>query len=270
MDWSKIKTIFIITFLILDFFLAFQFIQKKNNSRLEIMTETTIEEQLEAEKITYVELPKEPAREAYITGRSKEFKEEELRFLRNQVPVLKDVNTIFSKLKEPLLIPKSDKGYFFEEFLKSYVLEGPKYKYWKTDQKAKKIYFFQQYKTKSIFYNKYAALVLDINDKNEIISYTQTMLTDVSEMGGDNKKQDIITAAQALETLYLKNELKPESRVTKAEIGYYTIVIPSSGVQVIAPTWHFIVDGEEDLFVNAMEGQIIKIGKDNMQWSEVK
>lgn len=263
MDWSKIKNIFIITFLILDLFLVFQTIQKRNSNQLEPMAVTPLEDRLAEDKITYVDLPKEPTREAYITGKSKLFKEEEIHSLKNQTASLENSNTITSKLKDPLLIPKSDKGYFFEEFLRTYIFEGSKYKYWKTDEKEKKIYFFQQYKNKNIFLNDYAMLIANFNDKNEITSYTQTMLTAVSEMGGRNKEQDIVTSVKALETLYLKNEIKPGSRITKVEMGYYAIVIPSSGAQVIAPTWHFVVNGKDDYYVNAIEGQFIKIGKDN-------
>jgi regulatory protein YycI of two-component signal transduction system YycFG len=271
LDWNKIKTIFIITFLILDIFLFFQFIQKRNNSQLEIMVEENIEEQLAANKITHVDLPKEPAQAAYITGKSREFHEEETRSLKGQTVVLLDSKTIHSSLKDPIAIPKTDKGYFFEEFLRDSVLDGTKYKYWKLDEKEKKIYFFQQFKGKNIFHNQYAAIVADINEKNEIVSYTQTMLTDVKEMGGESKAQEIITATKALKTLYLKGEIESGSRVTKVELGYYTVVIPSSsGFQVIAPTWHFVLNGKDDYFVNAIEGQIIRMGKDNTQWSEVK
>lgn len=235
------------------------------------MAVTSLDDRLEADKITYTNLPKEPTKESYITGKSREFKEEELRTLKNQYASLSDSNTIISKFKDPIVLPKNDKGYYFDEFLRTYVIDGAKYKYWNTDEKEKKIYFFQQYQTKNIFYNKNAALVVDLNDKNEIVSYTQTMLSDVTDMGGPNTQEDIITSAKALETLYLKNQIAAGSKITKVEIGYYTVVIPSSlGVQVIAPTWHFVVNNESDYFVNAIEGQVIKNGKDGTQWSEVK
>ncbi|MFD3450539.1 two-component system regulatory protein YycI [Microbacteriaceae bacterium 4G12] len=261
MDWSKIKTIFIVTFLILDLFLVYQYTQKRNSNQLELMSETKVEDQLAEDKITYVDLPKDPLKEAYITGKSKEFKEEDIKGLNKQTATLQDSKTITSKLKEAVHVPKNDKGYFFEEFLRTYILEGQKYKYWKTDDKEKKIYFFQQYKGKNVFYNQNASLVLDINENSDIVSYTQTMLTDVSEMGGS---QDIITSLKALEALYLKNEIKQGSRVTKVELGYYNYTVlntSAAGIQVIAPTWHFVVNGKDDYFVNAIEGQLIKIDK---------
>jgi regulatory protein YycI of two-component signal transduction system YycFG len=229
------------------------------------MIETTVEDQLAADDIKYVDLPKEPKKEAYITGKNKEFTKSELVTLKNQDVSLINPTTIESQLKNPIEIPNSDKISFFEEFLRLYVLGGSKYKYWKTDEKTKSVYFFQQYNGKNIFVNP---LIVKLNDKNEIVSYRQTMLVDVEKMGGKNEKQEIITAIKALGTLYLKNEVKPGSQVTKAELGYYTVVPLSSGAQVIAPTWHFEVNNKEDYFVNAVEGQIIKV--ENIQWSEVK
>nr|WP_279665626.1 two-component system regulatory protein YycI [Ectobacillus ponti] len=241
-----------------------QFLQKRNDSQVELMTETSVEEQLEADKITYVDLPKEQIKETYISGKSRVFKEADLKGLRDQTASLSNTNTmLYAKLKEPISVPKSDRGYFFEEFLRTYVLDGPKYKYWRIEQKEGKIYFFQQYKGKNIFHNEYAQIQMNLNDHDEIVSYTQTMLTDITELGGKDKAQNIITAIKALEALYLKNNLKSGDRVTKVELGYYTVVPYSAGIQVIAPTWHFVVNGKDDYFINAVEGQIIKMDKDN-------
>ena len=65
MDWSKTKTIFIITFLILDCFLGYQFMEKRNSSQLDVLLEATIEDQLKANGITYVQLPKEITKAVY-------------------------------------------------------------------------------------------------------------------------------------------------------------------------------------------------------------
>jgi regulatory protein YycI of two-component signal transduction system YycFG len=44
MDWSKIKTIFILTFLILDVYLLFQFMKIRDANKLEVITEASFEE----------------------------------------------------------------------------------------------------------------------------------------------------------------------------------------------------------------------------------
>ena len=59
MDWDRIKTIFIVTFFVLDF-LIFQFIQKQDSNQLELIAETKIDQELKANKITMGNIPKEP------------------------------------------------------------------------------------------------------------------------------------------------------------------------------------------------------------------
>ena len=63
--------------------------------------------------------------------------------------------------------------------MKNYVLDGQKYEFGAV--KDSKIYFFQKYKDKPIFYNNQAMIVVELNEKNELVSYTQTMLTDLKK-----------------------------------------------------------------------------------------
>ena len=57
LDWSKIKTIFIISFLILDIYLMYEFFKIQVSNQYEIQTETSIEKWLKADEIEYVPLP---------------------------------------------------------------------------------------------------------------------------------------------------------------------------------------------------------------------
>ncbi|MGF9963855.1 two-component system regulatory protein YycI [Bacillus rhizoplanae] len=269
MDWNRIKTIFIVTFFILDLFLVFQFIQKQDSDQLDYMTETNIEEQLKADKITSEDLPKEPTKDMYIMAKNKSFSNEDIHSLKNQTVSLQDSNTIVSKLKEPFWNAKATTSDNYSEFLRSYVIDGQKYSA-AGKAEGSKVYFFQKYKDKPLFYNQHGMIVAELNEKKEIISYTQTMLYEFKEMGDQNKELDIISARNALETLYTKNELKQGSHVKGAKLGYATVVAPSSSsIQVLVPTWNLYTD-KLDYFVNAIEGQIIKLGKDNEQWSEGK
>jgi regulatory protein YycI of two-component signal transduction system YycFG len=54
--------------------------------------------------------------------------------------------------------------------------------------------------------------------------------------------------------------LKKKDKVTDVEFGYYTFDLPLLNSQVLAPTWHIVVNGDTSYFVNAFEGQIIKKG----------
>lgn len=228
------------------------------------MTETKVEQQLKDDKITIGDLPKGPKQASFITAKNKEFSEEDIRVLKNQTPVLKDPNTIVSKLKEPFPSTKNLSKENYNEFLKNYVLDGQKYEFGKVE--GTKVYFFQTYKDKPIFYNDHGMIVAELNEKNELVSYTQTMLTDLKEMGEDEKakEQGIITAQNALENLYFKNELKQNTYVKEAQLGYATLVASAtSDTQVLAPTWNLKTDRKVDYFVNAIEGQVIKLGIEN-------
>jgi len=268
LDWNRIKTIFIVTFFLLDLFLVFQFIQKQGSNELELMAETKVDQQLKDDKITIGDLPKEPKKDSFITAKIKEFKEEDIRSLKNQTVILQDVNTIESKLKEPLLNAKTLSKDKYSEFLKNYVLDGQKYEFGKAE--ATKIYFFQKYKDKPIFYNDHGMIVVDVNEKGEFVSYTQTMLTDLKEMGENEKakEQEIITAQTALENLYFnnnnnKNKIKQNTHFKEAQIGYATLVASSaSNIQVLAPTWNLKTNRKVDYFVNAIEGQVIELEKE--------
>lgn len=70
---------------------------------------------------------------------------------------------IESKLKEPFLNTKSLSKDKYNEFLKNNVLDGQKYEFGAV--KDSKIYFFQKYKDKPIFYNNQAMIVVELNEK---------------------------------------------------------------------------------------------------------
>jgi regulatory protein YycI of two-component signal transduction system YycFG len=101
-------------------------------------------------------------------------------------------------------------------------------------------------------------LTLHLNDENEIISYKQTLLEGIEVL---SQKQEVLPPIKAIETLYDNGVLQPKSKITKVELGFYTLVQLTES-QVLTPTWRFVVDDKENLFVNAFEGKIIQIADD--------
>jgi len=101
-------------------------------------------------------------------------------------------------------------------------------------------------------------ITFTINADNQIVSYQQTYLEGIEKLMG---KEEILTPLKAIETLHSKGNLKPKSKITKVELGYSTLVQLAAS-QVLAPTWRFVVDDKESLFVNAFEGQIIEFNSD--------
>lgn len=252
MDWSKTKTIFIITFLILDCFLGYQFMEKRNSSQLDVILETTIEEQLEANGITYVELPKEITKATYVSGESKKFTDEEIKKLSGQKVTVNDKTVLKGTFIHPISLNFKD-PYRLQEFLQRHIINGKKYAFWSFDEKTNTVICYQTYGGRIIYNNESSKLLIRLNEKNEAVSYEQTMLDDLQKY---ERKQDIVPAIKAIETLYKKGYLQPGDSVTSVELGYYGLV-QFTASQVLTPTWHIVINGKEDYFVNAFEGQVI-------------
>ncbi|MBB6282984.1 two-component system regulatory protein YycI [Geobacillus subterraneus] len=252
MDWNKTKTIFIIVFLILDCFLVYQFMEKRNSSQLDVILETTIEEQLEANGITYVELPKEVTKAAYVSGKSRSFTVADTKKLSGQRVEIKGETKLKGTFTHPVAVNVED-PYQLREFLQRHILNGAQYAFWSFDEKEGTVTCYQVYDGKMIYGNENSKLVIHVNEQREALSYEQTMLDDLEKY---ERKQDIVPAIKAIETLYRKGHLQPGDRVTEVELGYYGLV-QFTASQVLTPTWHIVVNRKEDYFVNAFEGQVI-------------
>ncbi len=96
-------------------------------------------------------------------------------------------------------------------------------------------------------------MLLFLNEENEIVFYTQTMLGDTESLA---EKRKLMRPMEAIETLYIANELPQDSHIDNVNIGFYTRVPFETEVQVFAPIWRINVNGERDYFVNAIEGFI--------------
>ena len=256
MDWSKIKTIFILTFLVLDIYLLYEFLKIHDANKYEFISGTSFEEKLSAEEITFVELPKINSKDAYVSAKPKEFNKDELAIkLKGQSVSITADTIVDSVLSEPVRINKNVKPAELNAFVKSKVAFGEHYKFWEYNKEDQTITYFQQFQNKVFYKNKNGKLTLYLNEDNEIIAYKQTFLVEIESLS-DN--QEILPPLKAIEALYDNGMLAPKSKITKVEIGYFTLVQLTAS-QVLTPTWRFVVDEKENLFVNAFEGQIIQL-----------
>jgi regulatory protein YycI of two-component signal transduction system YycFG len=259
MDWSKIKTIFILTFLILDVYLLFQFMKTRDANQYEVITEASFVEKLEAEEIRYKELPKAPIEDQYLSAKPKMFTKDDLTKLKGQTALLKEPSTaLMVKLDKPIVLKPKFEAAELTPFIKDNVLYGGQYKFWKKDDKKNTIIYFQHFENMTLYENLSGMLTFQIDDQNQIISYEQTYLEDIAKM---TEKKEILPPLKALETLHQKGVLMPKSKITKVELGYSTL-IQLAASQALAPTWRFVVDDKESLYVNALEGQIIEFNSD--------
>ena len=261
MDWSRIKTIFILTFLILDVYLLFQFMNIRDANKYELTTETTAEDELKADEIKYdVELPKAPIKEQYLSAKPKTFtKADAAKLKEGQFALLKESSTTLEvSLEEPYQLSSKFEPAELASFLKDNILFGDHYQFGEKNDKTGTITYFQQYENSPLFKNISGMIIFNLNTDNQIISYQQTYLEGIEKL---KAKEEILPPIKAIEALHQKALLKPKSKITKVELGYSTIPLAAS--QILAPTWRIVVDDKESLFVNAFEGQIIDLNIEN-------
>jgi regulatory protein YycI of two-component signal transduction system YycFG len=259
MDWSKIKTIFILTFLILDVYLLFQFMKIRDANKYEVISEASVEEKLKADDIQYVDLPKDPIQAQYLSAKPKVFTKEEIEKLKGQTAVLRGTGTtLFSTLEKPIQITSKFEPAELAAFLKDHVLFSDDYQYGEKSDKDKTITYFQLSENVPLYKNINGMIIFKIDEESQIVSYEQTFLEEMEKL---TAKEEILPPLKAIETLHQKGMLKSKSKITKIDLGYSTL-IQLAASQVLAPTWRFEVDGKESLFVNAFEGQIIQFNSD--------
>ena len=264
MDWGRIKTIFIISFLLLDIYLAYQFINIRTEANYEFITEASIEEKLKNDDIKYSNLPAGLTKEHYVSARQKIFTPDELSDNQSLKMGTNEGALITGKLKAPV---KIDDKFAPEEFLatvQSQVQFGDQYTFWKKDDDSRTITYHQRSDGKPMYNNMNARLVFYFNEDHEVEAFEQTYLVDIQEL---SEEQEILTPLGAIETLYKKGLLKPKTEITKVELGYATLAQLTAS-QVLAPTWRIVVNGEENLFVHAFEGQVIKLENNQNETTE--
>ncbi|WP_342433729.1 two-component system regulatory protein YycI [Neobacillus sp. FSL H8-0543] len=260
MDWSKIKTIFILTFLILDVYLLYQFMEIRDANKYEFIMKASIEDKLKLDEIQIdVELPKAPIKDQYLSAKPKMFANADTENLEGEKRQVKNPSTTLQViLEKPIQLNVKFEPSELTSFINDSVLFGEEYQFWKKDDEKKVIIYFQKYKGMPLYENISGKLTFNYNSENQIVSYDQSYLEEIDEL---KEKEEILTPLQAIETLHQKGVLKPKSKITKIELGYSTL-IQLAASQVLAPTWRFVVDNGESLFVNAFEGHIIQFNSD--------
>lgn len=271
MDWSKSKSIFIIVFLILDVFLFSLYLNRHTEAqRMEntLLAERTIEAKLKDDNITYNTLPINIEKAPYISGRVKNFEEEDIDIPNAQTRI-ENKNKLLVTLKDPVAINIEDPN-SVNDFLKSNVFEGASYVLWEVDAENKRATFFQTAIGSVIYYNQSGLLTIYWNDDQEVFKYEQTLLEDINTTVSE-EQQGLSAPLRAIQTLYNKGLLLANSTVLEVNLGYSTLV-PSDETYVFVPTWEVRVktadDEEEVYFVNAVQGGVVDLKTDTTRVKE--
>src|SRR5690625_4861637 len=257
MQWSKIKTLFILSFLVLNIYLFIQYTDKQERADLDVLNhqEATVEEQLEAENITIEDINVDVSEDTYISVSQHIFTDEEkeqLAGLSDQTPVVFDDRFIVSQLEDPIAIPETATPENINNIVRNHIIFPESYSFREWNEEMNILLFFQDTRDMPIYFNAYALLMVYLNEDNEMVFYTQSMLSEPEPQG------ELITLTQpiqAIGTLYNRNHLYPDDNVSQVEVGYHTRIPLANGEQVFAPSYHISVNDERSYFVNAIEGQ---------------
>jgi regulatory protein YycI of two-component signal transduction system YycFG len=168
MDWNNTKTVFIITFLILNIFLGYKLIERKNESQLDVITQSTMADLLSEMEITYPKLPEIKATETHITAVNIPYEEKEVKKLasKQQIQVQED-GKLIAVLNEPF--PLSNTVQPVEEikqYISENVINGKDYMFWRSDIENNIYYFFQTFEGKPIYFNQKGMVIVHLNDKS--------------------------------------------------------------------------------------------------------
>ncbi|WP_099159006.1 two-component system regulatory protein YycI [Virgibacillus ndiopensis] len=257
MQWSQIKTLFILCFLILDIYLLYQFITKQDESDLDTLEQqnSTIEQRLKNENIKIQpELDEVNLKESYISVPQKNFTEKEsttLTGFENQSSTIINNDLIVSQFEKPIPLPNDVKDETIEETIKNYILFPDDYDFWGWNKNFNVLIFSQIKDGRPVYLNQSGMLLVFLNDNNEMSFYVQTMMGKVDDL---DSVKPLYEPIQAINNLFTENYLYTDDEVTDVKIGYFTAVNVTDGTQTLAPTWKISVKGERLYFVNAIEG----------------
>lgn len=257
MQWSHIKTLFILSFLVLNVYLLFQFIDRQQDMdipELE-MSDMSLDENLDEQDIDIsADIDFETPELSYISSSPKEFASSEISDL-NDIDDLKvekslDNNLLMAEFSSPLEIPEGSTAEMLSNLISSYVPNGSEFSFGTWNHDLNIIVYFQNKEGHPIYLNQHAMLIFYVNDENEITHYTQTMVGKANPQG----KTTLNTPKIAISSLLSNRYLNAEEKVTDVDYGYYSrIEEEGEGTQVFAPTYKITINDERDYFVNAAE-----------------
>lgn len=236
-----------------------QYYQKQRSFELEYLSDTSIAS-TEISKENAARLPTDTEELSYMSASAKIFQYAELdKKVRSANQTIKIIgkNILSSKVNHPYLEFRPDDIASVRLFMNQYVMNANQYVYWSYEEDQKKIILVQTYKNHPIYNNQFARVEILLNDNLEMIGYLQTMLEDLTFIGGDRERPVVLSATEALKIIEEKGVSLETTHISDVKIGYYTYVPLQTGTQVFTPTWYFQFDDGQAFFVNAIEGQII-------------
>ncbi|WP_051330771.1 two-component system regulatory protein YycI [Aneurinibacillus terranovensis] len=249
MDWSRAKTILILSFLLLDIFLAYQIISAQNRwIETEPQSElipSSFDELLKTRHITLkADISKDTPEMHYINIRFTSLSEY-VQMLPDQ-RIESNGNGVISVFPNP--VPVSD-SINQEDWLKNtqpYIAFLPGYVY----DKERSTPTVRRYLQLNQVYPMFSAPLEIVVDHKKALGYRQIHMQVINQGMG----RKVISAYTALRTLLDNGYIRYGEEITGISIGYYGHTYDAD-IQVLAPVWRVIHNGEVH-YVNGITGAV--------------
>ncbi|MFC0471585.1 two-component system regulatory protein YycI [Halalkalibacter kiskunsagensis] len=253
MDWSRTKTIFIITFLLLNVFLTWQLIETHNVNQISMITVANIQEVLKENNVTIdTDLPETDSPGLLVVGKNVVLEDEEIPNASEQKIDMVDENTILSVLEEPIALSREAFSTEVGTFLSAYVFQGDDYRVGGYDREKNQVFLYQTYEGKTAYTFDDQPLILHLDEELQIVGYQQKYFQFEVQ---DGEEREMYSSLKAIEVLLNDQLVRMNQTITDVQFGYYSFFSPTGDVQVFAPMWRVTVDGEMYL-VHAIGGTV--------------
>lgn len=238
MDWSKAKTIFIVTFLLLNILLGYQIYLKQgdyiNNLEWSTSNMDELSDLLQQQRISLnIDIPKEQPQMHFLQVKS--ILDSDTQQLSRETDATLDRTIIEGEISELV--------YNFEDYVYSLV-------------ETKEPDQFMYYQTLDDFPFFGAKLKVEVLDQG-IINYNQSYYEVISE-GLD---REVISSNSALRTI-LDQQLIPSGAIIEDITLGYQGQSNQSSFLVLTPVWRItyqLTDKQEELYINALSGGLQNI-----------
>ncbi|MDK6678880.1 two-component system regulatory protein YycI [Aerococcus sp. UMB8608] len=274
MDFRRIQYILIVAFLILDLFLLNIFVSKNsiyfpNDSNRS--TAASVQTEMNLNELAEIPLSDEAGELPFVAAQlDLEAWQEAADKLTDQEVTIDSKGRLFSKLDRPLPLPALDKGLAEDSWSEidfkelndfkdsQQVLNGKDYHFaYYNPRKSTVTYYQEAYDGHGIIDGS-GDLIFHLNDKLEVDAYEQSYAGE-TQVQGENRP--LISEKQAIENLYLNDEIPNKASVVKVKIGYRTSLALDQ-LHMYKPIWTIYIkhndDEVETEYVDGINGTIIQ------------
>lgn len=238
MNYKRIEWIFLVAFLLLNFYLAsILYVNNKETKQVTEERDTKIEAIMKRDNIRYQGVLSDKHQQgAYMSAEVTDLAKDKDQIKNADVTVRDDA--LLCDLKKPIPIGRNEESQINDFIYNPHnVIDGKDYHYLpEASHSQKALVYAQSYKGMPI-YDMTAEVTFTKekgkNQQSEVIGYRQQHVENMKEM---RDKSDFISEREAVYTLYLNSRLSSGDTIQWIKLAY-TKVLSKGKTNVYVPTW---------------------------------